>query len=160
MSVAVIGLTVVGFLALDARQAPLRQLLFILLAAGFGLALVLGYLFFRRLSVSLLELTAAANDLGKGRLERRVRISARDDLAELAGVLNQMASALEEKVGEITGTVQAGRHSERHGRRGDGFGQTGTDPHDQYRDGSDVQTQRRPHYREDFYRGFKTSSVE
>src|SRR4029453_10640861 len=101
MSVAVIGLIVVSFPALDARQEPLRQLLFILLALGFGLALGLGYLFFRRLLVSLHDLTAVAKDLAKGRLERRVRISAKDDLAELAGVLNQMASALEAQVGEI-----------------------------------------------------------
>src|SRR3954469_471899 len=101
MAVALIGLTAAVILTLNAPELP-QQLFAGMFAAGFGLVFWLIYLFFRRLSASLLELSSAVNDLAGGRLERRVRIPARDDLAELAGILNQMASALENRVGEIT----------------------------------------------------------
>jgi two-component system phosphate regulon sensor histidine kinase PhoR len=100
MLAAMIGFAVLSF---DTPREPLRQLLFLALALVFGLSLTFGYLFFRRLSLSLEELTVVAHDFAEGRLERRARISAQDDLAGLAGVLNQMAAALESKVGEITG---------------------------------------------------------
>ncbi|HXC62667.1 MAG TPA: ATP-binding protein [Nitrospiria bacterium] len=102
MFIAIASLAVAGFLTLDAQQEHLRRLLFITLASGLGLVLALFYLFFRRLSISLHEMTSVAKDLAKGRLEKRVRITAHDELAELGGVLNQMASALEAEMWEIT----------------------------------------------------------
>jgi len=88
--------------ALDAQLTHVRQLLFITLGLALGLALALSYPISRRLTRSLSEITIVANDLAKGHLERRVRVRSHDELADLAGVLNQMASALEAKMGEIT----------------------------------------------------------
>lgn len=100
---AAIGWAATGFLLLDARREPLRLSLYVVSAFFFGLALAMAYLFIKRLSASLAELTTVAKDLALGRLESRARVSAADDLADLAVVLNQMAAALESKVGEITG---------------------------------------------------------
>lgn len=100
--IVMMSLALVGFLALESQRTHLRPLLFITLALALGLALVLSYLFSRRLTRSLREMTAVANDLAQGHLEKRVRIRSRDELADLAEVFNQMASGLEATVREIT----------------------------------------------------------
>jgi two-component system, OmpR family, phosphate regulon sensor histidine kinase PhoR len=102
MLIGVLSLALVGFLALDAQPAHLRRLLFITLALALGLAVMLSWLFSRRLTRSLREVVVVANDLAHGRLERRIRIAAPDDLADLAEVFNRMAAGLESTVGEIT----------------------------------------------------------
>ena len=60
-----------------------------------ALALLLSLLFSRRLTRPIRELALAATEISKGRLERRVRTSRRDELGNLAEAFNRMAAGLE-----------------------------------------------------------------
>lgn len=59
-----------------------------------GLALVLGLLLFRQIVAPVRGLTAAAQQIAAGRLDRRVTVSSQDEIGQLAGAFNQMTDAL------------------------------------------------------------------
>jgi signal transduction histidine kinase len=63
------------------------------LAAGM-LALVLGLLLFRQIVAPVRAVTAAAQQLAAGQLDRRVPITSQDEVGQLARAFNQMAEAL------------------------------------------------------------------
>lgn len=70
-----------------ARRAVLLGTLF-----GASLALVLAWMFARRFSAPLREVTRVAVDLSEGRYDSRARVEGRDDLGRLAAALNDLGA--------------------------------------------------------------------
>jgi len=101
MLIALAGLALVSFLLFDAELSHWGQLLFLALVLALGPAFALSYPLSRRLGRSLREMTVAVKDLARGHLDRRIRITGRDDLGNLAEALNQMAAGLEASIEEI-----------------------------------------------------------
>jgi signal transduction histidine kinase len=67
----------------------------ILGAVGAGAAaLILGRMLAGALTRPLRELTTAAREIARGKLEQKVRVRSRDELGELAGAFNQMSADL------------------------------------------------------------------
>jgi len=105
---------------INARTAPEDNLPAAFLAVGIWTILSTAYAVYfavRRLTRPLGELTTMAHKLGEGRLEERIAFQTRDEIGELAGTFNQMATSLqsyqdtlEQKVEERTREL---RHSQR-----------------------------------------------
>ncbi|MCC7264294.1 MAG: HAMP domain-containing protein [Candidatus Latescibacteria bacterium] len=105
---------------ISARSAPEDNLPAAFLAVGIWTILSTSYAVYfavRRLTRPLGELTQMAHDLGEGRLEERIQFQTRDEIGELAGTFNQMATSLqsyqdtlEQKVEERTREL---KHSQR-----------------------------------------------
>lgn len=83
---------------------PVREALFVRRADRFlvlsmvivgGLAVIVSLLFSRRLTRPIKDLSVAAADISKGRLGSRVAADRRDELGDLAGAFNRMASDVE-----------------------------------------------------------------
>jgi signal transduction histidine kinase len=68
----------------------------ILLLFAAGIALALGYLLTSALTDSIAALSAGAQAIAAGRLQTRVQIRGRDELAQLASTFNMMAAQLQE----------------------------------------------------------------
>jgi two-component system, OmpR family, sensor histidine kinase BaeS len=79
--------------ALFVRRAD-RFLLLSMVIVG-GLAVIASILFSNRLTKPVEELALAASAISRGNLRKRVTVSRRDELGELAGAFNRMADALE-----------------------------------------------------------------
>jgi len=76
--------------------------MFIVLPTVVVLVVIAGSLMARGMTRPLGEISAVARGLAQGRLNRRVKIESRDELADLGRVINQMASDLEARLTEIT----------------------------------------------------------
>ncbi len=83
---------------------PVRETLFVRRADGFlilsiaivgGLAVIVSLLFSRRLTRPIKDLSLAVADISTGKLGRRVEADRRDELGDLAGAFNRMATDLE-----------------------------------------------------------------
>ncbi|MFF8843996.1 ATP-binding protein [Streptomyces sp. NPDC015127] len=68
---------------------------------GLAIALVPALFAARSVLRPVRELRAAARSMGSGRLDTRIRIRGRDELAELAGTFNESAAQLERSVDEL-----------------------------------------------------------
>jgi len=66
------------------------------------LSWLIGRTLARPLTRSIEEMTAVARELARGRLQQRVAIQSRDELADLGRVLNQMAADLETRMSEVS----------------------------------------------------------
>ena len=98
MCLVTLSLIAVGYLFnRHSEEVP-----WVTLAAIFLLALALSYFLSRRLTRSLRRIVEFADALGQGRFGERVTIGPRDELADLARVLNQMAAELQTKIAEIS----------------------------------------------------------
>jgi two-component system sensor histidine kinase BaeS len=95
--------TQIGTLEVRPLQ-PARETLFVRRADRFlilsiaivgGLAVIVSLLFSRRLTRPIKDLSLAAGDISTGKLDRRVEADRRDELGDLAGAFNRMASDLE-----------------------------------------------------------------
>ena len=88
-----------------APDAPARAtaLAFVLVAGGLVLAVITGLAFAasRRVLLPVRRLARAAHRMSGGDLSVRVKPSGRDELAQLVTSFNTMASALQNKVGEL-----------------------------------------------------------
>ncbi len=76
------------------------------LAGGLiSLALTIGlaYLWARRITLPLRQMAGFAKNVAKGELSRRVHVRSRDELGDLAGALNAMATDLEESLLRLEG---------------------------------------------------------
>jgi len=76
------------------NQHDLALATVLLLFAG-GIALSLGYLLSISLTGRITELNQAAQEIAEGRLDARVPVTGRDELADLAQAFNKMAAQLE-----------------------------------------------------------------
>jgi signal transduction histidine kinase/ActR/RegA family two-component response regulator len=89
---------------LDAERAARKRSREILLAAGaialFG-ALAASLVLSRSLAAAMSELLRAAERIGRGDFAARVAIARRDEVGDLAGAVNEMASRLEEHAATV-----------------------------------------------------------
>lgn len=74
---------------------------FIYLAAAFA-AVVLVFLMIRKALAPLRELQHAAQDISRGRLERRVDVHTSDEIGDVAASFNSMAEQIENQVTELS----------------------------------------------------------
>lgn len=87
---------------LEQAKQRLQKSLGAALAVGVVLSLLLSYVLSNVNSRRLRTLAAAASRIGRGELSVRVPVTARDELGELAQVLNEMTGRIEEQLGRIS----------------------------------------------------------
>jgi PAS domain S-box-containing protein len=75
-------------LNLDSSTTTLIVILFFLISAA------LGFLFWRSLSSSIIQLTKSAEAFGRGELDHRIKVKPSDELGQLAETLNSMVANL------------------------------------------------------------------
>lgn len=83
---------------IEARHRALRGLLAAALGGAFLLSLAVSYLVARSITRPLGEIVAAARRMARGEFQERIRARSNDEVADLAGVLNQMATAIAETI--------------------------------------------------------------
>src|SRR5438309_1643897 len=83
---------------IEGRHRALRNLLAAALGGAFLLSLGLSLLVARSVTRPLGEMVAAARRMARGEFREKIRTHSSDELADLAGVLNYMAAAIEETV--------------------------------------------------------------
>ena len=92
-----------GGVALDRRdgaRAALRRAVLLALALAFLITASLSALFARPLAGPLAEIMTAARQFAAGNLTARIRVQRSDELGELARILNQSATQLQERLTE------------------------------------------------------------
>ncbi|MFO1110622.1 MAG: adenylate/guanylate cyclase domain-containing protein [Bradyrhizobium sp.] len=99
------------FFEQPAAQAltPIRdQLLRIVLLIGFGLfvAILAGMVLARRMLIPITALSSGARLLGEGKFGHRIEVQTKDELEELAGQFNSMASQLQETYTDLEWKVK------------------------------------------------------
>jgi PAS domain S-box-containing protein len=83
--------------------APVVALRNIVRGIGAAVALIvalLGVLFARTITRPLRQLVKGAEEIGRGNLEYRIKVGARDEIGQLAGAFNEMAANLRQSLGE------------------------------------------------------------
>src|SRR5439155_15503353 len=88
---------------IDAAASSSERRLLIGLAASLLLFGIVTYLLGRSIVRTLARLAEAANAIAHGRLGERVEVRGRDEFAQLAGVFNDMATQLEQRLVELDG---------------------------------------------------------
>jgi diguanylate cyclase (GGDEF)-like protein len=86
---------------IDAASDAVEHRLLLALVALLGLVAVLAYFEGRTIVRTVSELSAAARAIARGRLDERVRVHGRDELAVLGRSFNEMASELEARLEEL-----------------------------------------------------------
>jgi signal transduction histidine kinase len=86
--------------ALDNFSDEINQLLLMGALAAVGISLILGVIFSRTLTRQLGEISKAADDIAKGKLNQKVEIKSKDEIGQLAEAFNQMSANLE-RSGEL-----------------------------------------------------------
>jgi len=84
--------------ALEQAKGSIRTLLAASLAVSLLAALVLSYILSRLTSRSLRTITILAKQIGRGDFSRRIPVPTRDEVGELARVMNDMAARIEEQM--------------------------------------------------------------
>jgi len=84
-----------GFVQSDIRRSFLYTFLSVYLA-GVMLALAISYSFSKRITKPVDQLVAAADEIGKGRLDVQVAVKGRDELSRLGSAFNRMVVDLAE----------------------------------------------------------------
>ena len=87
---------------IDARNRALRSLLLAALGGAFVFSLGLSYLVARTITRPLGEMVAAARRMARGEFREKIRTQSNDEVADLAGVLNQMAAAIDEMIRSLS----------------------------------------------------------
>ena len=87
---------------IDARNRALRNLLLAALGGAFVFSLCLSYLVARTITHPLGEMVAAARRMARGEFRGKIRTQSNDEVADLAGVLNQMAAATDEMIRSLS----------------------------------------------------------
>lgn len=88
--------------AVEKAKQSIRTLLGASLAVSLVVALLLSYLLSRLTSRSLRTITNLATQLGRGDYGRRIPVITRDEVGELARVMNEMASQIEHNLARIS----------------------------------------------------------
>jgi two-component system phosphate regulon sensor histidine kinase PhoR len=83
---------------IEARHRALRGLLAAALGGAFLLSLAVSFLVARSITRPLGEMVAAARRMAREEFHEKIRTRSNDEVADLAGVLNQMAAAIEETI--------------------------------------------------------------
>ena len=87
---------------IDARNRVLRSRLLAALGGAFVFSLCLSYLVARTITRPLGEMVAAARRMALGEFREKIRTQSNDEVADLAGVLNQMAAATDEMIRSLS----------------------------------------------------------
>lgn len=87
---------------IDARNRALRSLLLAALGGAFVFSLCLSYLVARTITRPLDEMVAAARRMARGEFRGKILTQSNDEVADLAGVLNQMAAAIDEMIRSLS----------------------------------------------------------
>src|SRR5919201_3844841 len=85
---------------IDAASSGIEHRLLVALVALLGLVAVVAYFEGRTIVRTVSELSAAAHAFARGRLDERVRVRGRDELAVLGRAFNDMAAELEARLAE------------------------------------------------------------
>ena len=88
--------------SLEKTRSSLHAILGASLALATLLSLVLSYILSNVTSRSLRVMTATAARIGKGEFSRRIPVRSRDEVGELAGVMNEMAVRIEAQLQSIS----------------------------------------------------------
>lgn len=88
--------------AIEAARASIRTLLGISVVISLLIALCLSYVLSRVTSRSLRTMTMLATQIGRGNYSRRIPVSTRDEVGELAGVMNEMAAQIQQNLERIS----------------------------------------------------------
>ena len=107
---------------IDASSTAIEHRLLLALVALLGLVAVVAYFEGRTIVRTVSELSAAARALARGRLDERVRVRGRDELAVLGRAFNDMASDLEARLEELE--AERGRLREAFSRFGEALAAT------------------------------------
>jgi len=107
---------------IDAASTAVEHRLLLALVALLGLVAVVAYFEGRTIVRTVSELSAAARALARGRLDERVRVRGRDELAMLGRAFNDMASELEVRLEELE--AERGRLREAFSRFGEALAAT------------------------------------
>jgi two-component system phosphate regulon sensor histidine kinase PhoR len=83
---------------IEERHRALRGLLAAALGGAFLLSLGLSYLVARSVTHPIGEMVTAAQRMARGEFREKIHTHANDEVSDLAGVLNQMAVAIEETI--------------------------------------------------------------
>ncbi len=83
---------------IEARHRGLRSLLAAALGGAFLLSMGLSYFVARSVTHPLGEMVAAARRMARGEFREKIHTHSNDEVADLAAVLNQMATAIEETI--------------------------------------------------------------
>ncbi|MDP2921857.1 MAG: ATP-binding protein [Candidatus Omnitrophota bacterium] len=99
---------IIGVLRLALPLSDLKEMLFVIrrvvlysLFFALGLAFILGAILTREIAKPINRMIYASNKFSKGDFSHKIHITSKDELGELASVLNKMAENLEDKIGEI-----------------------------------------------------------
>ena len=87
---------------IDEQVGELRHTVVLSLLLAFAITTALSALFSSSLVGPLREIMQAARQLAAGDLTTRIRVQRRDELAELAGILNHAAAQLQQRVLELS----------------------------------------------------------
>ncbi|AJE03836.1 two-component system histidine kinase PnpS [Geobacter pickeringii] len=88
--------------SLEKAKASIRTLLAASLLLGLVIALVLSYILSRVTSRSLRTITTLATQIGSGEFSRRIPVTTRDEVGELARVMNDMSARIESHMEQIS----------------------------------------------------------
>ncbi|WP_298269152.1 two-component system histidine kinase PnpS [Geobacter sp.] len=88
--------------SLEKAKASIRTLLAASLLIGLAIALVLSYILSRVTSRSLRTMTTLATQIGSGEFTRRIPVTTRDEVGELARVMNEMSARIEHHMEQIS----------------------------------------------------------
>jgi diguanylate cyclase (GGDEF)-like protein len=107
---------------IDAASNAVEHRLLLALVALLGLVAVVAYFEGRTIVRTVAELSAAARGIARGRLDERVRVRGRDELAVLGRSFNDMAAELEARLEELE--AERGRLREAFSRFGEALAAT------------------------------------
>lgn len=95
----IIGILYVGLLEEKYSDIKRQTIVTVLIVTALGLiaSLAVSYLLSKNMSRSVGKLVSASRKMAKGQLDVHVTVKSRDELGELAGAFNFMASALKER---------------------------------------------------------------
>jgi two-component system phosphate regulon sensor histidine kinase PhoR len=88
--------------SVEKTRGDLHAILLVSLTLAVFISLVLSYLLSNVTSRSLRSMTEIAHQIGSGAFGKRIPVTTRDELGELAGVMNEMSTRIEEQLERIS----------------------------------------------------------
>lgn len=88
--------------ALDKARGSLHTILGASMALAILLSIALSYILSRITSRTLRSMAAIAAQIGRGGFRQRLPVKSRDELGELAGIMNDMSVRIESQLGQIS----------------------------------------------------------